>query len=269
MAIIDFKQLVFDYSDESFTALKDSLDFYFWSYYISRDEMTKPVFLEKIGEYLRYYELQTKLRDNDLAYSYSSFLLPFLENRIVTAKPGNAIQNKAEKYYNRLKTINDQIKSAEDKSIMLEKLEDFTKVFLCLYSNYIKSKKPVSTVDFHVSYIDIENLIEDLTKDRPEGKKLEDIAPDAAKMFIPTNIFRSVDDIKKGLSDVQRGIQDAQRGISDEIKKRIIKEDTLFEPVHDYIEFCQKHEIYTIESFVIIMLKLMYYRIKDFEQGLN
>lgn len=268
MALIDFKTCVLELSDESFGQVKTLLEPYCWNYFLESDEITRGILLEKLGEYLCAFEMNAKKRDNDLAFCYTSFLLPYLENRVVENKGG--VKNTAQRYLERIRKINDQIITVDSTGKQLSLLEDYTKIFVCLYSEIMKSGgKRIQNVQFHLSGSDIIGILDELSTDHPVDKPLEEATPDALKMFIPVNVLKQADNLRKGINDVQRSVQDAQKGLADEIKNRVTKQDLVVEPVHDFVEKRLKENIYTVIDYVKILLVILYYRVKDYEQGLS
>lgn len=270
MAIIDFKKLIIELSDESFIQFRDQTEPYVWSYFLEKEEITKPVLLEKIGEYLKNYEIQSGKRDNDLAFAFSSYLIPYVENRVIETKKGEGVPNTAERYLKRLRLLNKQILSVDSKEKLTVCLEDFVKVFICLYAEYIgNDNKPIRSVEFHISKVKIDEVIDYLADDIPTDKSLEELTPEAARKIIPANLLKGADDLRKGFADMSKGLQDVQKGLSGEIKKMFKKDDTVYEPVHDFIEKCERENLYTSPDFVSIMLRLLYLRVRDYEQGRN
>ena len=266
---INFRKIVTELSDESFEQLKVYLQPYAWNYFVKNDEVTKLMELEKIGEYLKSFETVTKFRDGELAAKYAGMLIQYVDNRILPSKRGETA-NKAEKYFRRAKQLQASIPECEDSNRLVTILEDFTKVFLCLYDECIKDvEKQITNISFHVSGIDFDKLIEFYRKDVPAQSKLEQKAPDQLKRVIGTKFLRGADEVKKGFGDMQKGFQDAQKEFGDQIKKMVKKTDQTIEPVHDFLEYLDDRNIYTEKDFTIILLTIFYLRIKDYELGMD
>lgn len=265
---IDFRKLILELSDDSFIRLKTLLDPYIWNYFVDIDEVTKEMELEKIGEYLKAFELSSKLRDNDFAKKYTDILHLYIDNRIVPAKKGE-IPCKAEKYFGRAKEIQKNITTCESSDVLLTYLEDYTKIFLCLYRECIKDiETQITDLEFHVTDIDFKNLIAFYMKDTPSQWKIEQKAPEQLRKVIPTRFLKGADGVKKGINDMQKGIQDAHKDFGDQLKKMMKKEDTIIEPVHDFIEYVEGKDIYSEKAFSSILLTIFFLRIKDYEMGL-
>ena len=264
---IDFKKAVFELSDESFEMLKDLLEPYLWNYFLKKEEITKAIELEKIGEYLKAFEAQKKTRDGDLAYLYASTLLPYVENRISTAKKGNS-PCKAERFLERARKLQVQLKTHEEDIDLIGLLEDFTKIFVCLYAECIKDiNNKVISINFHAATINIDEMISFFLNDTPALKKLGEDTPEQLKGFIPKGFFKGANDVMKGINDMQKGLQDAQKGIGDSVKKMMRKPDDIAEPVHDFIEYLDENSIYTDKVFSAIILSIFYLRVRDYELG--
>jgi len=265
---IDFRKLVLELSDESFEQLKEYCSPYTWSFFVKQDEVTRLMQLEKIGDYLRPFEASAKLRDADLAKKYVDVLLQYIDNRTVPAKKGET-PCKAEKYFKRAKALQQKVSQCDDSDMLITILEDFSKIFLCMYSEcMINIEKQITTLDFHVSKLDFGALTEFFLKDTPALSRIEQKAPDQLKKVIPSKFLKGADEVKKGLNDMQKGLQDAHKGLGDQLKKMLKSEDTIVEPVHDLLEYLEDHDIYNEKNFTVLLLTVFYLRIKDYELGL-
>ena len=72
----------------------------------------------------------------------------------------------AYRYLCRAQKINERIKKNESENL-LEDLEDFTKVFLCIYDHYLKhNHEKVETIEFKICGIGFDYIRTDLIKEK-------------------------------------------------------------------------------------------------------
>ena len=253
MALIDFKTLILELSEDSFERVKYRISPRLNFYYIDSENADRYMLLEKLGDYLRTFELKTGKRDNDLAIIYTTELMKYIDYRIKE-------DTRADRYYNKAKEIIQTIREKLSDNL-LQNLEDFTKIFLCLYSEYVKDpEKNVEKISFYVRDIDIDAVLQYLEIDSPKMTPAKDIAPGFMRGFIPKEVFKGVDDTRKAMAQLDLGINFPQQ------KKR---PDLIFEPIHDVIEEEEQFDKYSYKIFAVILLVILYRRIWDFESGLS
>lgn len=244
MAIIDFKKIILELSNDSFEKLKEKLKDVLNYFYISQEEISKSLLLEKIGDYQFHFEMKnSKVRDNDFSKVYVDELYSLLKGRVLSYKD--------KEYFNKLTEIKDNINKYKDDQL-IEKLEDFTKVFVCLYDRYINKAQ---NEDFYLNVrtIDLESFVEYFSNDKPESnavvKKVE-------------NIIESQEVLNQAADNIK-----SLQGNINKFREKFAKKDTSDEPIHDVVEKIKSENIYNSRTFSYILLLIFYYRALDFEEG--
>lgn len=137
-------------STESFNEIKTSTS-ELLSYASHKiEDVNSHLYCEKIYDYIDAFCIKNNLNIKDLADIYTSCLLSEL-----SIKPNK--KSREELYFNKLKQLKKEIK--QSKEIDFSKLEDFTRVFVALFSLESNGKK---TFDFTLSKDYMNNTIEGL-----------------------------------------------------------------------------------------------------------
>ena len=253
MTLINFHGLISELSEESFERVKFRIAPYLNFYFIDEENADKNLVIEKIGEFLRNLELKTGKRDHDLADIYISYLYKYVDNRI-------NYSTRAYRYFKKAQRIKSGISRLSEEELV-QNLEDFTKIFVCLYSEYINNKKnPVSDINFYLSEVDLDSILKNLESDTPQMVPLKKMAPKVLRDIVPKDVFKNVDDAREAMSKVN---------VPNIIPGKKKKMDDLYEPIHDVIEMEEINERYDAKAFVSILLPILYRRLLDFECGLQ
>lgn len=141
---------IYELSDSSFNEIKNSTSELIS--YVSHkiEDVNSCLFSEKIYDYIETFAVKNNLNINDLADTYTSCLLSEL-----SIKPSK--RSREELYLNKLKQLKKEIKQSKD--FNFSKLEDFTRVFVALFSLESNDKK---IFDFTLSKDYMNNTIEGL-----------------------------------------------------------------------------------------------------------
>ena len=264
MAQINFPKIVSEMSDGSFAQFKEDSEDYLRYYFCESKEASKELVSEKIGNYLERLEEKAKLRDNYLAETYSSILLKYLQNRVTESndQKGKRVQN----YYRKLKSLNDSIKAEKDEGVLITELEDFTKIFLCLYEAYRKAgKKTVADFQLNVESItNIKELIDFFFEDAPDVS-IQNQAPGFVKNIVPKDVLAKVDDFFEKSKELQDDVVNAAASIQLPKINREKKKKNVYEPVHDVLEYYNANDLFNRKRFAGLLMLLMFYRLKDYE----
>ncbi len=250
MGLIDICGIINGLSDESLEKLSRDLRPFLTFYYADPECVSREMLMEKIGQYLEILERKTNLRDHDLAGKYVSELFPYVLYRISN-------DSRATAYYLRMQKIKNEINSCDDEQVNIS-LEDFSKLFLCLYDQYLKNEgKPVENFNFYVESVNFHNLLDYLKNDTPQRIKLPEIPLQPVKKAIPQGIV-------KGLGQVAAKVPDVE-GVLTRLPGK--KKDMIFEPIHDRIEDADEFNTYSVKNYSYLMLTIYYYSLYDFENG--
>ena len=249
MPLIRFDILINELTNDSFERVKYRINRYLSYYFVNGEDADRKMVLEKIGSFLEHLEQYYSVRDNDLASIYANRLFRYINYRVDE-------KSRAGAFFQREKRIKDEIRSC-DTSELLEKLEDFTKIFICLYSSFMDNRSSsVSDVDFYVSGCDIDGIIKYLEKDIPELSPAEKKRKELLNI-IPKEIRMAADGAVRAVTDSL----DPSRNQT----KTGTGTDNIYEPIHDVIETNEVRKTYTEENFCFILLMIIYRRILDFE----
>lgn len=249
MALINFRKIITELSDDGFNDLKKATKELIPYYYLEESEVDRLSFLEKIGEYLRHFELNNrKVRDNDIATIYIAELGSLMKNRI---KPGSS----ADKYSQRFLQLEKEAPSA-DGDFLLSLLEDITKIFVCFYDSFARNQGMVFDITFFALDAKMIELKDLFLKDKPEPGKDKKAFMQKIDGIVPGQVKNAANEISEKAKDITELTQ-----------KFVRKPDTVFEPVHDVIEMDEIVDRYSKRALSFIMLAVLYCRITDFESG--
>lgn len=250
MALIDFKKIIYELSDESFLDLKKKTSPYITFYFANVDAAAKETYLEKLGEYFKYFEEKnTKYRDNDLPVIYVETLSSLMQNR---TKNGSV----AEKYYVKNLRLKDTVYAVKEDAL-LQLLEDETKIFVCFYDALVKYGYPVNEVYFLANEAEFDRIKERFIGDKPEASTDKKA------------LLKKVDGLfSNQLKNIADNANEKRLEIKNNISRKMNnKKEDVKEPIHDVIEFEKENDIFTKRIAVLILLCIMYQRVIDFETG--
>lgn len=259
MASINFKKIIEEYSDDSYSEFRHQSLLYMPYIFNDENDGTKAVEEEKLASYLVDLELKTNMRDSDLAKVYTHALMSLM-NKVVKKSNKEAAKSLNEKYLERVSAIDKQISDRKNNKDVLEyldlcQLEDITKVFLCLYSKYLEhTDQYAGNMNFSMKGIDLNKIIEALNNTDIQQIKLQDTLGDAINKVLPQQA-----------KDVAENVNGFAQRLADAVNKSKQK-DKRIEPIHDVIEVTAGINIYSKERYVQLMLMMMYYRIIDSEK---
>lgn len=250
MALIDFKKIIYELSDESFLDLKKKTSPYITFYFANVDAAAKETYLEKLGEYFKCFEEKnTKYKDNDLPVIYVETLSSLMQNR---TKNGSV----AEKYYVKNLRLKDTVYAVKEDAL-LQLLEDETKIFVCFYDALVKYGCPVNEVYFLANEAEFDRIKERFIGDKPEASTdKKALLKKVDGLF--SNQFKNIAD------NANEKRLENKKNIS---RKMNNKKEDVKEPIHDVIEFEKESDIFTKRIAVLILLCIMYQRVIDFETG--
>lgn len=254
MTLIDFRYIIGDLSKSSFNKLVIETDDYYNRFFYGQDEFTSEMYAEKIGEYLLRLEEKINCRDGDFAEIYMDTLFPVLRSQIVP-------DSKAGKYLNRIKELYGEIKFSEED--VTPHLELYSKIFLSIYTAYLKTNKPVSEFAFSIKDTDIDDICSSVLGAKikkkiklPFGKSVSNIN------IIPEQLQKATDEAAKGIDGAAR----AAGNLFDRLRRENSDENKI-EPVHDNLEKTDPVDVLTKKQFSVLLLRMFYYRLADFELG--
>mgnify|MGYP007070252275 CR=1 FL=1 len=194
--IIQFDEVLKDYSDNGLGLVKKHLAEYMSCFYMNLDEMGAENLLEKICDYVMVFESKNNKKDSSIPDIYTGELMPVM-SKIVKAPKKDEIPCQAYRYLKRAEEITGRIKKKSSNNL-LEDLEDFTKIFLCIYDKYLKDKKEkVENIDFKVRGIGFEYIKTDMIKEKrfkflqPKNKTEDETIYNVLKINDKNNIYNA------------------------------------------------------------------------------
>ena len=156
------KQLFDGIDDEHYEKLKKLSSRILRFRVIDENDVSRDFYLEKIYDYLDTVNIKNSINPRKYEYvsSYVDSLLALIDNKVVKG-------SRAEKYLKKAKSIESRIKGNEESCAEL--LKDFTRIFVCLYLECIKSDKPLENFDFTLSYDALQKAIEGMKLEKKAG----------------------------------------------------------------------------------------------------
>ena len=129
---------------------------------VDEKEVTRDFFLEKIYDYLDAVNIKNSINPRKYEYVsiYMESLLSLIDNKVVKG-------SRAEKYLKKAKSIESKIKVNQENCAEL--LKDFTRIFVSLYLECIKSEKPLEDFEFCLSYDTFLKVIDVMKAEKKPG----------------------------------------------------------------------------------------------------
>lgn len=129
---------------------------------VDEKEVTRGFFLEKIYDYLDAVNIKNSInpRKYEFVSIYMESLLALIDNKVVKG-------SRAEKYLKKAKSIESKMKVNQENCAEL--LKDFTRIFVSLYLECIKSEKPLEDFEFCLSYDDFLKVIDGMKAEKKPG----------------------------------------------------------------------------------------------------
>ena len=129
---------------------------------VDEKEVTRGFFLEKIYDYLDAVNIKNSInpRKYEFVSIYMESLLALIDNKVVKGSI-------AEKYLKKAKSIESKMKVNQENCAEL--LKDFTRIFVSLYLECIKSEKPLEDFEFCLSYDDFLKVIDGMKAEKKPG----------------------------------------------------------------------------------------------------
>ena len=129
---------------------------------VDEKEVTRGFFLEKIYDYLDAVNIKNSInpRKYEFVSIYMESLLALIDNKVVKG-------SRAEKYLKKAKSIESKMKVNQENCSEL--LKDFTRIFVSLYLECIKSEKPLEDFEFCLSYDDFLKVIDGMKAEKKPG----------------------------------------------------------------------------------------------------
>ena len=129
---------------------------------VDEKEVTRGFFLEKIYDYLDAVNIKNSInpRKYEFVSIYMESLLALIDNKVVKG-------SRAEKYLKKAKSIESKMKVNQENCAEL--LKDFTRIFVSLYLECIKSEKPLEDFEFFLSYDDFLKVIDGMKAEKKPG----------------------------------------------------------------------------------------------------
>ena len=156
------KQLFDGIDDEHYEKLKKLSSRILRFRVIDENDVSRDFYLEKIYDYLDTVNIKNSINPRKYEYVsiYVDSLLALIDNKVVKG-------SRAEKYLKKAKSIESRIKGNEESCAEL--LKDFTRIFVSLYLECIKSDKPLENFDFTLSYDALQKAIEGMKLEKKAG----------------------------------------------------------------------------------------------------
>ena len=129
---------------------------------VDEKEVTRGFFLEKIYDYLDAVNIKNSInpRKYEFVSIYMESLLALIDNKLVKG-------SRADKYLKKAKSIESKMKVNQENCAEL--LKDFTRIFVSLYLECIKSEKPLEDFEFCLSYDDFLKVIDGMKAEKKPG----------------------------------------------------------------------------------------------------
>lgn len=268
MSMIDFREIVAELSDSSFAKVKEETTEYYDQFFVMPEEIDRLMYLEKLGTYLKEVERRNNIRDKDLLKIYMDELYPYIKENIEPA-------GRAGKYVQRLNDEYGSIKYIDD-SGSVEALENYTSIYLCLFEEILKSyKKKIDDFDFRIAGVEIDKICDKIRGTKiAKPVKIPFISVPPLKNVIPQGVAQAGDDVMRGLGNVLKPGNDPEKesgsvihvGIGTKRPQKVVFNNAV-EPIHDTLEKAENKSLYSRKFFTVLLLRLMYYRLYDFEVG--
>lgn len=163
--VINFNELVNDFSEEGFSLSKKYLSECISSFFVKKENLDRPMLIEKLYDYIMSFEYRNNKRDSAVPELYSSELLPIINKVVKTPKKDEA-PSQAYRYAQRAQEIAERIKKGNSQNV-IEDMEDISKIFLCIYDHYLKNNHvKVESIDFKIPGIGFGYIRTDLIKEK-------------------------------------------------------------------------------------------------------
>ena len=268
MSMIDFRGIVSELSEASFAKVKEDTDEYYDQFFFFFLEIDRLMYLEKLGTYLKEVERRNNVRDRDLLKVFMDELYPYI-------KEGIEPTGRAAKYLQRLQDTYGSIKYI-DNSQSVETLEDYASIYLCLYAAILKNhKKKITDFDFSIAAVNINDICEKILGTRiRKPVRIPFISVPQLPNVLPQEIGQAGDEMMRNLGNaINSGIDGVKK---DGIPMRVgagvkrpqkVEFNNAYEPIHDSLEKKEDKNLYSKKNFAVLLLRLMYYRLYDFELG--
>lgn len=256
MQLIQFDKLLTELSDDSFKELKARTSDYLSFYYVDNlDAVDRTLYLEKLGAYFKQFTQGNMLMsDKKFVDTYYDELNSLIRDRVVSAY-------KADEFYDKAKKLAKSVNSLMDNEFYTN-LEDYTKIFLTIYAEFIKKRDQVKEISFFVNDIDYDALSNVYLNDKPETNKEIKRLKDKVEAIAP----RVVRDVFNGAKSNIQGLMDiANNKLAAKNKKKQEKDFELFSST---ISEEKEGKYFSKRVFSFIIMTIIYLRLKDFELGL-
>jgi len=146
---IDYKNIVDDYSENSFELIKKYLQEYISCFCIDYSDMERSMFIEKLYEYVLSYEVKNNKKDSAIPELYVKELMSIISKLVMTPKKDEP-SCRAYLFLEKAQDIVTRIKKKHSNNL-LDDLEDISKIFICIYDEYLRNnKKKIEDIDFNI-----------------------------------------------------------------------------------------------------------------------
>lgn len=260
MLQIDYKKLIYELSDESFNELKEYVGAYFPLYFVDDSEMTKPMILEKLGDYLRGFQNAKNWKDSQLPKKYCELLLKYLNYRFNDKKDDESFP---QQLFLKAEKIKGRIDAIEDEDELLINLMDFSKIFLVLYNSFMnkkKGKKSKSELSFTVRNISFNDLTDFFSEDKPEINpainQIADMAAGLLNKLVPEKAANVAEDVIEKIEKIRIPFMEKTK-------------EEINEPIYYYVDLMKSNNHYNEKTFATILLAIMYIANKEYEVSLG
>ena len=169
--------------------------------------------------------------------------------------------SKADEFYDKAKKLFNSVDTVEGNNFYTN-IEDYTKIFLTIYNEFLKNREKVSQISFLINDIDYDALTRSFIDDKPEMNKDLKRLKNKVENIAPKVLKEVVNDARDG---VQSLINKANTKLALRNEKKKEKDFELFKSIIDE-EKDEKH--HSKRVFSLILMTIVYLRLKDFELGL-
>ena len=163
--LIQFDEILESYSENGIHLFRKYLSDYIACFYVDINDVDRVNLLEKTCDYVMAFEFRNKKIDSSIPELYVGELLPVID-KVVKVPKKDEVPCQAYRYVERAHEISFRIKKNESDNV-IEDLEDFTKIFLCIYDHYLKNnREKVETIDFKMRGIGFDYIRTDLVREK-------------------------------------------------------------------------------------------------------
>lgn len=159
------KEAVLSLEQPLFDSLKTILNEYVTFSFLSAEQVTSIIWIEKLCDYLEKLEIKTNRSFDRIVDAYMNDLDSVISAHIAKTQPAKkgeqALPPRSRRYYEKTITIKNS------KELTVQSLIDYTRIMMCLYAAYIKdTRKEIDNFDFSAAALHIDSLLDSIRAEK-------------------------------------------------------------------------------------------------------